>query len=111
MGKINIKLSINNKENPYKYEGIALINKDIVSYNHNGYDYVYDLRINRLIKSNKENNTIIDFDKEEIIIDNKYNLKIKIKTKIISDKERNIIYNIDKNEIEFKFIMGSDLNE
>ena len=44
MEKINIKIDIDNKEKTYKYEGIAKLNKDIVTYSDNDFDYIYYLK-------------------------------------------------------------------
>ena len=111
MEKINIKIDIDNKEKTYKYEGIAKLNKDIVTYSDNDFDYIYDLKINRFVKYNKDSKIVLDFDKEEIVIDDKFIIEIKVKKREIDDNKRNIIYNVDNNEIKFKFIMRGDLNE
>lgn len=86
---------------PYNYEGMAKLNKDILEFNDNDYDYIFDFGIKRLIKSNKDNKIIIDFDKEEIIMENENKLALKIKVLEYSFEENRVLvkYLIDKEEI------------
>ena len=105
MQKINIEFKINNSNLPYQYVGEAELNKDIIEFNDNDENYLYDMKINRLTKIKNNYRIVIDFDKEIIQVyekDTSLDIKIKIKSKKISSNYIKIIYSIDKEEIEFE---------
>lgn len=105
MQKINIEFKINNSKLPYLYIGEAELNKDIIEFNDNDENYLYDKKINRLTKTKNGYRIVIDFDKEVISVyekDTSLDIKINIKEKKISNNNIKIIYSIDKEEIEFE---------
>lgn len=105
MQKINIEFKIKNSKLPYQYSGEAVLNKDILEFNDNDENYLYDMKINRLTKTKNGYRIVIDFEKEMIQVyekDTSLDIKIKIKSKKISSNYIKIIYSIDKEEIEFE---------
>ena len=99
MKEVSILVKINNKDLPYEYNGTGIINKDIIEYKDQEYNYIFDKGISRLTKYNKDTRLIIDFNKEEIVIVQEKTLTIKIKVK---EKE------IKENYIYFKYIIDND---
>lgn len=105
MEKINISFKIINDELSYSYNGIASINKDLIEFNDDDFNYIFDKKIKRLIKSKKDYSTIIDFLNKNIkIIDNDKEINIEIELKKIKINRNNIdiIYKIDNNDIVFE---------
>ena len=105
MEKINIKFLLDNKEMPYLYEGEATLNKDIIEFNDQDTNYIYDKKINRLTKIKDKLKFVLDFDNEVINIEEngiEINIKFKIKKKKIIYKKINIIYSIENNKILFE---------
>ena len=105
MEKINIEFKILNKDLPYIYEGEATLNKDIIEFKDNDEEYIYDKKINRLIKIKNGYRIVIDFEKELISLnekDNSLDIKVNIKDKKISNNYIKVIYSIDEKEITFE---------
>ena len=104
MNLVNIVVKINNKNAPYYYKGVAKKYKDIIEYDYNNENFVFDKAIERVTKSSKNESVIVDFKKEEIIIksnNNELNIKIKILNKDIKDNRFYYLYEFDKMKIEF----------
>jgi hypothetical protein len=102
MNKININLKLNNKDMPYEYNGEATIKKDIIEFNDNLDNYIFDKTAKRFVKSNKKNIINIDFLNKNIIIkdnDNELSINIEVKRIKIKDNNIDIIYKIDKDDI------------
>ena len=106
MKKTNIYVKLNNKDIPYEYNGMANYNDNILEFidkiNNEEYKYVFDKRVKRLVKSNNKNDIIIDFNNEEIRInENGIELYIKMKVKKYKVENNNveIIYNVDNHDI------------
>lgn len=108
MKETKIYVSIVNKDEPYEYRGLALFNGEILEYNDENFNYIYDFKINRLTKFNKENKIIIDFDKEEIILGENRNfiIKIVVKEKEIENDKVYIKYLIEDKVIGFIIKIG-----
>lgn len=105
MEKKEIKLTIDNPDVHYKYEGIAEIKKDIIKFIDKDTSYIYDMGIERLVKESKDSKITIDFKKESITIlvdNNKVLLNMKIKKKKITKNSIFYCYNIDNNEVKFE---------
>lgn len=105
MEKINIIVKLDNKEMPYKYRGEATINKDIIEFNDKKDNYIFDKKVQRLIKSSEESTIMLDFKNKNIKIKEKENeliINIEVKEINISKNNVKIIYIIDKNEIIFQ---------
>lgn len=103
MKKIKIITEIKNNDNPYYYEGIAFLNKDIISYRKDEETIIFDKKINRLIKKDKEKELRIDFnDKNMSIFTKEGNLTFDIELiKLYSNEELiSVKYLIDQEEIE-----------
>lgn len=103
MKTINIYVKVDNNDIPYEYKGEATINKDLIEFNDKPYNYIFDKKAKRLIKSNQSNLIIIDFLNQELKIteDNKeFTMKIEVKKITIDDNNINAIYNIENNEIK-----------
>lgn len=114
MKKIRIKLTIENKNNPFKYEGIAKLNKDIITFNDNNDEYIFDKAINRLTKTKKENKIILDFNKKLLnIIDKSNNMSFNIIVikKNIDKKKMEFIYTIGDENIKFNLLIEGESNE
>lgn len=96
-------MKINNEELPYEYKGKATINRDIVEFSDGQYKYLYDIKINRLVKYDKKRELVLDFNQEEITIkeDKTITIKIKLINKKITSNKIYFKYKIDKNIIEF----------
>ncbi len=102
MEEKNITLKIDNKDNPYEYKGKAILNRDILKFKENNYEYVFDKTTERLTKTSKDTTIVIDFKNKLITIKDKENIKIKIDIikKQICDKLIFISYKIDSNNIK-----------
>ncbi len=98
----NIDFKINNNEKPYEFKGTAKIYKDIISFNDNEYIYLFDIKAERLVKSNNKDTVTIDLKNEKITINNEHELiiKIDIVKKYITNDKIIIIYKINDNLIE-----------
>lgn len=105
MEKINIILKLDNKDIPYEYKGVATKNKDIIEFTDKKDNYIFDKKVQRLIKNNENSTIMLDFKNQEIRIREKENeliINIKVKKIDISNNKIKIIYIIDKNEIAFQ---------
>ena len=103
MKKININLKLNNKEMPYEYKGEALLKKDIIEFNDNKDNYIFDKTAKRFVKSNNKTIINIDFLNKEIKVkdkDNELYIKIEIKKLNIDGNNIDIIYKVDNNDIK-----------
>ncbi len=104
MNLINIKVIINNDEDPYSYEGNAKEYKDLIEFNYQNESFIFDKKIKRITKTGLNNTVIVDFFNKEIIIKSKekaFNINfILIKEEITSNRFY-YLYKIDNNEIEF----------
>ena len=98
-----ITVKIVNNESPFEYKGKAILNKDILKFEDDNYEYVFDKTIERLTKEGKDNRLVLDFKNKLITITNKESIKIKIDIikKQISDNLISISYKIDNNIIKF----------
>ena len=113
MKEILIKMNIKSDNDNYSYNGIANLNRDIITFCDKD-EYIFDKRINRLSKINKNKKIIIDFNNKLINIsdkDNRINIDIDVTKKDISENKIEIIYKIDKNRFNFKLIIEGDFNE
>lgn len=61
MKKVKLSVEISNIDNEYHYRGIANINKDIIKYETLNEEVIFDTRIDRLIKKEKDKKISIDF--------------------------------------------------
>ena len=110
MEKINIIVTLDNKDLPYEYTGMAFVNKDIIEYDDIGYNfkkfhYIFDKTVKRLIKSSSDDTIILDFLNEEVIVrrnNNDLMMKIKVKKLEIDGNNIDVIYIIDKEDIKFQ---------
>ncbi len=59
--KKEIILEIKSNEKPYKYEGKSILNKDLLIFNDNEYQNIFDFKTERLIREKKNYRLIIDF--------------------------------------------------
>ena len=104
MQKVKINLKIKNNNNFNNYTGIGFLDKDIISYEKKEEKLIYDKKINRLIKKDKEKELIIDFNKKNITITTK-NEFIEFDIEVIelysSEEKVKIKYKIDSDIIEF----------
>ena len=98
-----ITVKIVNNESPFEYKGKAILNKDILKFEDDNYEYVFDKTTERLTKECKDNRLVLDFKNKLITIKNKESIKIKIDIikKQISDNLIFISYKIDNNIIKF----------
>ena len=104
VNKINIKVRINNDENPYFYEGDAIDNHDLIEYRYLNEDFIFDKKIERITKININSTIIVDFLKKEIIIkskENTFKMGIEIIKKEINEKKYYYIYKLNEKKIEF----------
>lgn len=104
MKAINIRLRIINVDVPYEYIGEAKEYNDIIEFNDNDTNYIFDKTIKRLTKSNRNNTLIVDFQNKKIIIkekENELNTNIKLLKEEINKDKIHYIYEIDRNKIEF----------
>ena len=104
MNLVNIIVKINNQDAPYSYKGEAKEYKDIIEYDYLDENFVFDKQIERITKSNDKSSVVVDFQKEEIVInsDNKeLNIKIKVIKKDINENRFYYLYEFDKMKIEF----------
>ena len=104
MNEINIKVTINNKEAPYCYEGAAKENKELIEYKYLNEEFLFDRKIERVTKISSNSTIIIDFFNKEIIIKSKENtirVDIEIIKKETNDKKYYYIYKLGEEEIEF----------
>ena len=105
MEEKEIIVKVDNKDNNYYYKGKCTVNKDIIKFVDEETTYIFDKTIERLIKTTKEDKTIIDFNNKELTVTvDKKELKMPIE---INNKQicgNNILYKykIDKNEIKFE---------
>lgn len=114
MKKIKIKLKVKNKNNPYKYEGIATLNKDIITFIDNDEEYIFDKTINRLTKIKKDNKIVLDFNLEIVNISDKNNnmsFDIKIINKNIDDNKIEFIYTMGDEDIVMNLFIEGEINE
>jgi hypothetical protein len=105
MEEKEIIVKVINKDNDYYYKGNSIINKDIIKFVDNETTYIFDKTIERLIKTSKEDKTVIDFNNKELtIIVDKKELKMPIIIKCKQICGNNILYKyvIDNNIIEFE---------
>jgi hypothetical protein len=103
MKTINIYLKLDNKDIPYKYSGEALLKKDIIEFNDNKDNYIFDKTAKRFVKSNNRTIINIDFLNKEINIkekDNELTIKIIVKKLIIDGNNIDIIYKVDNYDIK-----------
>ena len=106
-------MNISSEEDKYSYKGSAILNRDIITF-YDKDDYIFDKKINRLIKTNKNKKMIIDFNNKLITIidkDNNVNIDIDITKKKISENKIEIIYRIDKSIFTFILLIEGDFNE
>lgn len=104
MQEIKIITKIKNKTNPYLYEGIGFLNKDIISYSEKNSKTIYDRKMKRLIRKDNEKELRIDFIDKKIFIFTKIgDLTFDIDViELYSNEElTKIKYKIDCEEIEF----------
>ncbi len=104
MKSINIRLKIINVDAPYEYIGEAKEYNDIIEFDDNDTNYIFDKTIKRLTKSNRNNTLIIDFQNKKIIIKDKENeidTNINLLKEEINSKKIHYIYKLDSNKIEF----------
>ena len=105
MKKTRISVQLNNKDMPYTYTGDANINDSIIEFIDNDYNYIFDKKVRRLLKSNRYNSITIDFLQKEITIkenDKEYSMKIEVKKYKVEENNIEIIYNIGNDDIELK---------
>ena len=104
MQKVKINLKIKNNNNFNNYTGIGFLDKDIISYEKKEEKLIYDKKINRLIKKDKEKELRIDFNKKNMTITTK-NEFIEFDIEVIelysSEEKVKIKYKIDSDIIEF----------
>lgn len=109
MSKINIKVSIKNKETDYSYETKGIIlNNELKYYEENNTKVIYNYDNNHLIRTNDELRMSFTFDIskptkgtiEVIELDKK--IEVDIKTNKLEKEDNNLLleYSID----EYKFI-------
>lgn len=104
MNLINVKVSINNDDAPYYYDGIAKEYKDLIEYDYLDENFIYDKNIERITKTGTNNTVVVDFLNKEIIIKSKektFNLNFELLKKEITDNNFYYLYKIDKKKIEF----------
>ena len=104
MNLIKVKVDINNEDSPYHYEGDARELNDIIEYNFQNENFIFDKKIQRVTKSNSSNLLIVDFLNKKIIIKSKeknLELDIEILEKKISNNEYYYLYKLDNYKIEF----------
>ena len=103
MKEIKIIFELNNKENPYFYEGIATIENEVIRYKDEDSNVLVDMVRNLLIKKDKEKLIKIDFNNNTMKI-KLGNIEINSSIKVINiKKEKNLFestYKIDNNEIK-----------
>ena len=87
MEKRNIIVKIISKENPYKYEGKAQLNKDLITFDDQEYHNIYDFKTNRLIREKKDYQLVIDYDSEKISLKTK-EVNINFKFEVIKKKSK-----------------------
>lgn len=103
MEKIKITIEIKNKNDQYFYEGIATLNKDIISYSEDETTTIYDKKINRLIKKDKEKKILIDFKNKNMTINidnNVLTIDIDLIELYSSEELIKAVYKIDEDIIE-----------
>ena len=106
MKKINIYLKIENPDSPYEYRGIAYESNDIIEFNDNSHNYVFDNKIKRITKSNKEESLILDFLNKVITIKNKtlnFTSEIEVLGIEIKNFETKYTYKLGDKKICIKF--------
>lgn len=104
MNLIKIKVTINNEESPYTYEGNAREYKELIEYDYNDENFIFDKNIKRITKTNKKNTVVVDFLNKEIIIKSKektFIFNFEIIKEEITDNKYYYLYKIDNNDIEF----------
>ncbi len=105
MEEKEIIVKVDNNDNNYYYKGKCTVNKDIIKFVDNDTTYIFDKTIERLIKTRKEDKTVIDFNNKELTITvDKKELKIpiEINNKQICGNNYLYKYKVDKNEIKFE---------
>ena len=114
MQKVKINLKIKNNNNFNNYTGIGFLEKDIISYEKKEEKLMYDKKIKRLIKKDKEKELRIDFNQKNMMIITK-NEFIKFDIEVIelySNEEKvKIKYKIDSDIIEFLLEVKEDFND
>lgn len=114
MQKVKVKLKIKNNDDINSYIGIGFLDKDIISYEKEEEKLMYDKKIKRLIKKDKEKELRIDFNQKNMMIITK-NEFIKFDIEVIelySNEEKvKIKYKIDSDIIEFLLEAKEDFND
>ena len=114
MQKVKVKLKIKNNDDINSYIGIGFLDKDIISYEKEEEKLMYDKKIKRLIKKDKEKELRIDFNQKNMMIITK-NEFIKFDIEVIelySNEEKvKIKYKIDSDIIEFLLEVKEDFND
>lgn len=105
MKEINIIFELQNKENPYLYQGLATFKDNVIRYKDENSNVLFDIKRKIFIKKDNEKLLKIDFDKKILIIDSKsinFNIKIEVIKYEFSNNEINIIYKIDQEKMNLK---------
>lgn len=104
MKEINLNFELNNKENPYTYNGIATIQNNVIRYKDEDSHILFDIKRNVLIKKDNEKTLKLDFYNKIMHIKIGNNeLKGNIEVLNITNKQNKeitITYVIDKNKIK-----------
>ena len=105
MKKVNVYLKIENPDSPYEYRGIAYSSNEIIEFNDNSYNYVFDNKIKRVTKSNKDESLILDFLNKKLMIKNKslnFSSKIEVLEIEINNLQTKYTYKLDGKKICIK---------
>lgn len=104
MNLINISVKINNEEAPYSYKGVAKEYKDLIEFNNQNENFIFDKTIKRVTKNDINSTVVVDFLNKEIIIKSKektFSLNIEMIKEEITNNKYYYLYIIDNKEIEF----------
>ena len=111
MSKINIKVSIKNKESDYSYETKGIIlNNELKYYEENNTKVIFNYDNNHLIRINDELRMDFTFDEDKVtkgtieVIDLNKKLEVDIKTNKIEKEDNNLLleYSIDEDKFIYR---------